>query len=410
VARGNVILVDHGHTVVPTDPLGTVDIASTVSKCVCEGGVLESMDLPARFRPTLPGSPLTFAQPLPADASAARLIQQDPRWAVPEITDLVGVRESAAVPQATHWTAQRDLIESGKRDAHFVVEIDNDGRAHLRFGDGDLGRQPEAGTTFRVTFRTGNGPAGNVGPETLNYIVFNNLTNGVDLRPRNPLPARGGTAQESLEQVKVLAPHGFRKDRQRAINADDYAYFAQRNSRVQRAAGALRWTGSWLEAQVAIDPLGQEVADTALLTAITDALSHYRRMGHDVDAVSARDVPVLLEISVCVRPHYLRGHVEAALRETFGSRILSSGQRGFFHPDNLTFGEGILLSRIVAAAQAIEGVEGVTVDTLERYGEGPNGEIENGILPLKSYEIAQLDNDPDFPERGKFTPTMRGGR
>jgi hypothetical protein len=36
---------------------------------------------------------------------------------------------------------------------------------------------------------------------------------------------------------------------------------------------------------------------------------------------------------------------------------------GFFHPDNLTFGEGVYLSKLVAAAQAVPGVEGVTVKT-----------------------------------------------
>ena len=40
--------------------------------------------------------------------------------------------------------AQRDLLNSDPDDPHFVAEIDNRGRAHLRFGDGELGRRPEA--------------------------------------------------------------------------------------------------------------------------------------------------------------------------------------------------------------------------------------------------------------------------
>jgi hypothetical protein len=83
---------------------------------------------------------------------------------------------------------------------------------------------------------------------------------------------------------------------------------------------------------------------------------------------------------------------------------------GFFHPDNLTFGQGVLLSRLVAAAQAVPGVESVRVTRLERLGEGPNGEIETGLLPLGPLEIARLDNDPSMPVNGRLELAMRGGR
>ena len=90
--------------------------------------------------------------------------------------------------------------------------------------------------------------------------------------------------------------------------------------------------------------------------------------------------------------------------------MLPDGRLGFFHPDNLTFGEGIYLSKLVAAAQAVEGVESVEADKLERLFEGRNDEIENGILPLAPLEIARLDNDPSFPENGVLTLDVRGGR
>ena len=64
----------------------------------------------------------------------------------------------------------------------------------------------------------------------------------------------------------------------------------------------------------------------------------------------------------------------------------------------------------MAVAQAVSGVQSVTVTKLERLYEGPNAEIENGILRLGSDEIAQLDNDPSFPEHGTLTLVMEGGR
>ena len=68
------------------------------------------------------------------------------------------------------------------------------------------------------------------------------------------------------------------------------------------------------------------------------------------------------------------------------------------------------LSRIIAAAQDVEGVQSVTVTEFRRLFAPPNREIDNGILPLASHEIAQLDNDPSYPERGQLQITVRGGR
>ena len=103
-------------------------------------------------------------------------------------------------------------------------------------------------------------------------------------------------------------------------------------------------------------------------------------------------------------------HVRAALLDVFGNRTVSNGGRGFFHEDNHTFGEGIYPSKIIALAQAVPGVECVRVIRLNRLYQRPNGELENGILPLSNYEIAQLDNDPNYPERGKLEIIVQGGR
>jgi hypothetical protein len=111
-----------------------------------------------------------------------------------------------------------------------------------------------------------------------------------------------------------------------------------------------------------------------------------------------------------VLPGYLRAHVDAALREVFGNRQAADGRLGFFHPDRLSFGDGIYLSALVATAQAVAGVESVAVTRLRRLYEAPNDEIENGVLPLGPLEIARVDSDPSLPENGRLRLDMRGGR
>jgi hypothetical protein len=407
VARGNVILVDHGKTI--EEDTGSVQAKEAIARCECEGMPSDTEIIAERYRPVLKEGPLTFAEPVAPKTSAVRALVQDVAKPLPQVR----LTSDPAPSGDPLWLPQPDLLGSSPRDQHFVAEIDNDARAHLRFGDGELGYRPAAHLKFKAIYRTGNGSAGNVGAESISHIVLRQeKVSGGILQVRNPIPATGGTNPEPISEAKLFAPHAFRQELQRAIIADDYRTLIERDfaDRVQHAAATLRWNGSRYEALVAVDAIGKEEADPSLLAAITERLYRYRRIGHDLHVQSARLVALLIEMNVCVHPHYLRGPVEAELLDVFSNRVSADGRKGLFHPDNLSFGEGIYLSRLIAAAQAIEGVVSVEVARLERMGEGPNHEIESGVLSLGPFEIAQLDNDPSLPENGTFTLKMGGGR
>jgi hypothetical protein len=407
VARGNVILVDHGRTM-EDPPFDVVPTERTDVFCEGEGRVSETTITPRKFRPQLKRRPLVFAEPLAKHAPASTLLIQNPRKAVPSI------RLTTATTDPNDWLPRADLLSSDRDAQHFVVEIDDEGIAHLRFGDGETGRMPEAGAVFDATYRIGGGVAGNVGAETISQIVWpgNRTSSGDTLQARNPLPARGGTAPEPIAEAKLFAPRAFRKELQRAIIAEDYAAIVKREfpAEVQRAGAELRWTGGWYSVRVAIDPLGSLNASAGLLERVEKMLRRYRRMGHDVQVVPARYVPIEIMMIICVQPHFLRGHVEAELLDVFQSGLRIDGKPGFFHPDNLTFGDSIYLSWLVAAAQAVEGVESVQITKLERLFVGPNREIEGGFLPIAPLEVARLDADPINPENGKLKLDLKGGR
>ncbi|MDB5028237.1 MAG: hypothetical protein JWO66_1926, partial [Candidatus Eremiobacteraeota bacterium] len=432
----------------------------------CEPSV--AVRTPGRYRPVLQHGPLTFGQPLPACGCASTTIANDPRRALPCVA-LTGAAETPRGPVLTTWSPRADLLASGPDDASFVAEIDDDGRAHVRFGDGERGRRPEAATSFDARYRVGSGPQGNVGAETINYLVFRETTQGLGaLVPRNPLPAAGGSSPESTADVRMFAPFAFRDVLERAITAGDYATLAADNARrlaerlrlvprapvpglpvasaarlgdaragleeepgetdavdpclipfrrLQNAKASMRWTGSWYEARVAVDPLGAQTADHALTSEIAAYLEPYRRIGHDLGVSSARYVPLDLALSVCVAPNALRGHIESALWGLLGTGVLADGTLGAFNPDALTFGHGILISQIVAAVQAVHGVTEVQVVRLARYvfGSPPaeanaNDVPAGGVLRLGAFEIPRLDNDPNALANGRLTLILRGGR
>ena len=411
VARGNVVLVDHGRSIDHSD-VATVGSTVLPGDCACEGSLIESQRLPHPLNIVLAHAPVSFADPLGAGAPASIAFVREPRNGRAQIW-LSGepAEDDPAAGQAGEWTVQPDLLASGPRDRHVVAEIDDDGRAHLRFGDGRSGLQPSAGMMFDALYRVGNGAAGNVGRGAIAYMVLRHEHwDGINVYPVNPLAARGGVAPETTAETRLRAPHAFRARIERAITAEDYAQIAGRHPGVARASARLRWTGSWYEARVAIDPVGSSQAGSALLASVEAMLYPYRRIGHDVAVVPATYVPLEIALHVCVAPHVTTGAVRAELLGIFGNRVRADGSLGMFHPDRLDFGTPVHLSHLVAQARAVAGVVSVKVTRLQRLYHEADGEIENGLLPIGDVEIALLDNDPNFPERGMLTLNIGGGR
>ncbi|HEY9102444.1 putative baseplate assembly protein [Chitinimonas sp.] len=416
VACGNVVLVDHGHTQPPEgwEDLGVVPTEHTSAVCDCIATPGETSTEAGDFRPALARTGLVFSQPLAVDdpaagewQPAARRGDQDVRLALPQLWLL-----SSTPGQATlSWQPVHDLLACGPEDRQFVVEIDDDRVAHLRFGDGELGCAPQAGSRYAARYRVGGGKAGNVGAGAICHLLRDGPAATAGLQSiRNPLPARGGTEPEPLAEAKLYAPHRFRKQLERAITPADYQALAMQAGGIQRAAAAFRWTGSWYEADVALDPEGSETLTADQQHAMTTRLEAYRRIGHDLAVNQADYVPLRLKLHACAMPHTPRGEVRAALLAAFSNRLLAGGKLGYFHPDRLSFGEPVTVSGIVAAAMAVAGVQDASVLVLQRQFEAPNHELEQGFLALRSGEIARLDNDPNYPEHGVIEIIVDGGR
>ncbi|MFC9454620.1 putative baseplate assembly protein [Streptomyces sp. NPDC056983] len=332
--------------------------------------------------------------------SAAAALGQDPRRALPA----VHVEDGDLT-----WAPRRDLLHSGPRDRHFVGELEDDGRVALRFGDGRHGARPTPGSRLALRYRLGGGIAGNVGAEAINHLVIqSDCEQPRATVVRNPLPAIGGVEPEPVEQARQLAPLDLRRTRLRAVTAEDYAELASALPGVQRAAAEIRWTGSVQEAHVAIDAYGSAEPPAELLARVEQSLEAYRRIGHDLVVGPARPVPLEIALSVCVTPGHQQGQVLAELYRVLGSGRLSGGRLGFFHPDALTFGEPVRLSRLVAVAAAVPGVREVQVDRFRRLFEQDRGEREDGVLRLGPLEIATCDNDPDRPENGHLAISLGG--
>ncbi|HEY6890733.1 MAG TPA: putative baseplate assembly protein, partial [Solirubrobacter sp.] len=382
LVRGNVVLADHGLTV--TD---------------------EALQVPlkGRFRPVLSRRGLTHAAPFDAGAAFAAPASAATARALEDA--LPAIRLSGEDDQ---WTPVPDLIASDRFAPEFVVEMDEDGRAELRFGNDERGRKPREQATFTAVYRIGNGPAGNVGPDTLTRVFSAEPPFTEIAAARNLVPATGGTAPEPLEQVRLYAPQAFRRQ-ERAVTEDDYARIAERHPGVQRAAAARRWTGSWHTMFVTIDRVGGAPIDDVFRAELATYFDRFRMAGYDVEIDAPSLVPLDVQFSVCVEPGYVRTDVKEALLELFSSRTLPGGARGLFHPDNFTFGQPVRLSPLIARAMGVDGVRRVVPLRFQRFGARDQGDLAAGEIGIARLEIAQLENDPNRPEAGRVSFELEGG-
>lgn len=343
---------------------------------------------------------------------AAHAMLQDPCAAAPEVL-ITRHPEDPRRDGRFDWRPRPDLLASGPRDRHFVVEVDDDGRASLRFGDGGSGRDITtdlaADPPLRVIARVGNGARGNVAADTITeFISGTGPIEGVR-RVRNPLPAGGGTDPEPTARARQGAPAAIRGEPRRAIVAEDYARFAQEDPDVQRAAALPRDTGAGAEILVALDLTAAAANDPARVARVREAarfrLEAVRQVGHIVSIVPAAAVPIELAISLTVASRAVRATVVEAVRRA----VLK-----LFDPDALSFGQSIATSRIVAAARSVPDVTDARVTRLRRRGAPVTDTTRDtapatGMLEIGDFEVARLDADPQSFEGGVLTITAQGG-
>lgn len=398
VALGNIVLVDHGQWV--SDALSAASrpsVSSPANPIERRGGA-----------GPLSRRGLTHRVPLAATvSSAAVLLNQNPRQAIPQI-----LLEIDGKP----WGHVRaDLLESQPYDHHFCVEVDDDGRAWIRFGDDKgVGERPEVEASVDAVYRVGNGQVGNVPAGSINRLMIEDaklsdrtriLADLERITVTNPIAAAGGKDPESAASARLIAPGEMRVHQQRAISAEDYAEFARNVTGVANAAATIAHEGARRVVRVAIDPKGWEVPSTAatavdkavwaaLKQHVLERLEAVRRINHDVVVAAPIYIDLDIELELSILSGYMKdvvlGQVQGKLVGVKGARQKDSQEKTFFDVDFLTFGQSIYWSQIVACVHSIPGVASVRQCKFARQDTSTIGSQSQLIdkIEIGPYEIA----------------------
>jgi hypothetical protein len=354
------------------------------------------------------------------------------RDAKPEI--LVEEVDPNLSPLGQDWIWQRTLLDSRpfldefalehgtwRRIAGFqrigetIVHVDYASAAGftIRFGDGEFGRIPADGTVFHVKYRTGPGTAANLPADTIVNLTNPKDPTQADLAPfldavTNPFAVTSGVDPEDAEVIKQLAPEAFRAITFRAVRPEDYEEIAERLPWVQRAGARFRWTGSWLTVFVTADPFGSFQLSPEHRTELENLVDAVRQAGREVFVRNPRYVDIDLEIHICIEPSAFGGQVKAAVLEALLGRKTLKPIKGFFDPDNFTFGTPLRRSALEAVIQEVPGVRGVEEMRIRARGISDWRAFDELTFEVHDDQVIRLQNDPGFPERGSLKIVTRG--
>ena len=329
VARGNVVLADHGAHDLGGETAAAAEIARG-DRPLSGRALRRTRDHAFAARPR----PMTRATAIgpparrrpPAFATRAR---RCPRSRLADGRRRAGSRV-------------RDLLEQRPLRAPTSSSRSRaTARRHLRFGDGVLGTRAGRGRDVRARLPGRRGTAaraGNVGAEASSRVV----TARGDGIERGAQPAAGDGRHRSRErssEVRQYAPQAFRIQ-ERAVTEADYAEVAAAPPRGPARRRALPLDRELVHVFVTVDrgrrgPSTRDFEDA--LRALPGALSG--SAGYDLEIDAPLFVPLDLVLRVCVRAGLLPRRRAGGAAAVFSSRHAADGTRGFFHPDNFTFGQ-----------------------------------------------------------------------
>lgn len=329
--------------------------------------------------------------------------------------------EPPGAPRET-WDEVISLVhsdESAENGDHFAVETDEHRGSRLRFGNGTNGRSLPQGAVVYAEYQIGGGTSGNIGADQLiNVPPLTGVLNGAIVAVTNPFDVTDGRDPEPVERVRRNAPEAFRARQLRAVTLADYVRRAEEVTGVSRAAARYAWTGSWRTVRIAIDPsgfvaLGDAQSDalwSELHPRVAAHLEAVRLIGEDIELRPPRYVPLEIHVVVCAHPEFWREDLRFVLEQEFSDTWTSDGRRGFFHPDEWTFGQALHRSAIEGRLHSVEGVEHVVSIRMKRFATATPAVPAIEVLDMASDEVLLLANDPNHLERGAIRFEIQGGR
>lgn len=298
------------------------------------------------------------------------------------------------------WSLQESVAFSREEAHDYVVEIDQDDRATLVFGDGAFGAIVPNGATIRARYRIGGGALGNVAAGAIDTIVDAPALTLVGATVTNPSKATGGAERESIDHAVLHAPSVFRSLK-RAVTAADFEALALNFKGVGKVHAE---RGNWNYVTLYVAPEGGGLVSDVLKANLLAYFEDRRPLSTLIEVADVEYVKIYVTATVGLAAYYAQSEMRETIQQAV-SELLAF--------EKVQFAQSVYLSKFYEAIEAIPGVDYVTITEFRRQG-GTGADLEpSGKFDLGENELPQLPDDPDDPADqpylGALQLTLEGG-
>lgn len=277
------------------------------------------------------------------------------------------------------WRRIDSLREAGPLDRVYSLSYQEDGSVDVHFGDGSLGRRVPTGINNIVaSWRKGLGSAGMVRAGQLSLPA--DKPQGVR-SCANPLASVGAVDGQSADDARVAAPLSV-LTLGRIVTLQDYADFSARFAGIAKAHAAWTWSGAnraVFLTVAGVDGATVPESDLAKLRTVISGIS---------DPATGMVIAQFL-------PEWFHLHAGIALVPGYSPDavfpVVEQMLRGRFGFSARALGQPVAKSEVIAAMQAVEGVDWIDVDAFYRGATPANRAVLNAAMPRDGRRVGRSD-------------------
>lgn len=192
------------------------------------------------------------------------------------------------------WILVDTFAYSSSRDKVYKVEIDEQTRPYIKFGDGQFSMKPEYNATIEASYSLTYGSAGNIATNNFTTVPQDIQVIDNKITINNVIPATGGSDYETFNMLKNHIPLSI-KTLGVAITKEDFEAIAKMVGGVDKAY-ANYVCGRYVE--IYITPDGGGEASSALLDSVEKTISKSKVITTSIEVLSTHKSQVFLDITI----------------------------------------------------------------------------------------------------------------
>lgn len=279
------------------------------------------------------------------------------------------------------WTLVDTFGYSSSSDKHFIVNMSDDQRPYIQFGDGQFGSKPSANSPIILTYYITKGEEGNAAENTIQSLSTELTVPKVKIT--NPNPASGGSNYENFDMLKEHIPLSIRTLGV-AITKQDYLDVAKLAPGVDKAYVDFK-CGKFVN--IYIVPDGGGIASESLIDSTQKYISTKKIVTTNIQVLPTGSSFIYIDLDVTGK---------ASIRSNIIASDVLKALISAYNFNTSEINKVVRLSDIYALIDNLETVEYLSIKKLYTIPYPVPEEDVNVQLNISTFKVNHISDDIEY--------------